>query len=287
MQTKQVENVFRNDQDFPLKVSYEHQNATPMHIHQFTEIVIIISGAGIHETKFSQYEITGGDVLVIPENGYHRYAEVHDLELMNLLFEPEKLPIPLIDLYKLPGFNALFSIRNDYFDKNRFYPRFHLEGEDFIRIKRILAEMKDENTSMVPGYRCCLMGYFMVLMTNLSRLYSGNLTKINEPSFKIGQVISYMNSNFRKNIKLESLIEKSGMSRSTFMRKFHQAVGMTPMNFLIQARINEACNLLRQSNMNISEVAFNVGFNDSNYFTRQFSKMTGLTPNQFRKKNII
>lgn len=284
METKQYDIVFRNDQDFPIRVSYEMQEVTSMHVHQFMEIVIILAGSGVHETEFSKNCISNGDVLIIPKDGYHRYAEVNNLELMNLLFDPDKLPMPLIDLYKLPGFNAIFTIKNDYFNKNRFYPKFHLNEHEFERIKRILSEMREENTHMIPGYRCCLMGYFMVLLGNLSRLYTDNLSKINEPSFKIGQIISYINLNFRKKIKLAEMIKKSEMSRSVFMRKFHQAVGISPINFLIQVRICEACKLLQQSEMNISEIAYKVGFNDSNYFTRQFDQVTGTTPRAFRQR---
>ena len=286
MQTKQYNIVFENDQDFPLRVSYEAQQKTSMHVHQFTEIVIILSGSGIHETKFSKSRIVSGDVFVIPKGGYHRYAEANELELMNLLFDSERLPIPLIDLYKLPGFNALFAIKDDYFNKNRFYPKFHLDSHEFDKIKRILAEMREENAQMVPGYRCCLMGYFMVLVGDLSRLYTDNISEVNEPSFKIGQAVSFINSNFRKDIKLEDIISNSGMSRSTFMRKFHQAIGTTPINFLLQARMNEACRLLQHSVQNISEIAYQVGFNDSNYFTRQFYKITGMTPRNFRQKSL-
>lgn len=286
MQIKQYKTIFRADQDFPLRVSYAPQGITFGHTHQFVEIVIILSGSGIHETKFSKSAIRGGDVLVIPKDGYHRYAEVNNLELINLLFDSEKLPMPLIDLYKLPGFNALFNIKNDYFNKNRFYPKFHLDHKEFEKIKLILAEMKEENINMVPGYRCCLMGHFMVLLGNLSRLYTKDLSEINEPSFKIGEAISFMNSNYSKHIKLEDVFQDTGMSRSTFMRKFQQAIGSTPINYLLQIRITEACKLLRQSNMNISEIGYKVGFNDSNYFTRQFCKVIGMTPRVFRQKAI-
>ena len=237
-------------------------------------------------SRFSKSIISAGDVLVIPKGGYHAYLKTDDLELMNLLFDPAKLPIPLIDLYKLPGFNALFSIKNDYFDKHRFYPKFHLEDKEFEKIRWILDDMKEENINMVPGYRCCLMGHFMVLLGNLSRMYTENLSEINEPSFKIGEAISFINSNYANNIKLEKILQDVGMSRSTFMRKFHQAVGSTPINHLLQIRITEAYKLLRQSNMNISEIAYKVGFNDSNYFTRQFCKVIGITPRTFRQKAI-
>ncbi|MFA6816199.1 MAG: AraC family ligand binding domain-containing protein, partial [Lentisphaeria bacterium] len=75
-----------------------------IHMHQFMEIVIILANSRVHETEFSETDISSGDVLVIPKNGYHRYAKVHNLELMNLLFDSENLPMPLIDLYKLPDY---------------------------------------------------------------------------------------------------------------------------------------------------------------------------------------
>ena len=286
MLTKQYKIIFQDDQNFPLRVNYQPQVVTALHVHQFVEIVIILSGSGMHETKFSKLAIGSGDVLVIPKDGYHRYSQVTDLKLMNLLFDSDKLPIPLIDLYKLPGFHALFSSKNDSFNKNNLYPKFHLQGKEFEKIKLTLAEMRTENSQMLPGYRCCLMGHFMVLLSDLSRLYTDNLSKINEPSFKIGHAISMMNTNYGENIQLADLVKHSGMARSTFMRKFHKTVGLTPINYLLQIRIKEACKLLQQSNMNISEIAYKVGFNDSNYFTRQFCTIIGLSPRKFRKKTI-
>jgi AraC-like DNA-binding protein len=49
-------------------------------------------------------------------------------------------------------------------------------------------------------------------------------------------------------------------------------------------RINRACSLLRHTDKQITEIAFEVGFNDSNYFTRQFRKTTGLAPRDYRMR---
>ena len=283
MQTKHYNVIFHDDQNFPLRVKYDRQEVTLWHTHQFTEVVIILSGSGIHETKFSKSSISSGDVLVIPKNGSHRYAKTNNLELMNLLFDQEKLPVPLIDLYRLPGFNALFSIKNDYFNENRLYPRFHLNGKQFEEIKQIMIDMKEENINMVPGYRCCLLGHFMVLLGQLSRLYTEDISTVNESSFKIGEAVSFINSNYSEDIKLKDILQHAKMPRSSFMRQFHQAIGMAPINYLLQIRIAKACKLLRDSNINISEIAYKVGFNDSNYFARQFRRISGLTPREFRQ----
>lgn len=285
MEIKQYTRVFRQDQAFPLHVRKQIQGETDQHSHQFTEIAVIMTGTGLHKTQFSEYTVNPGDVLIIPKDAYHCYAKTVKLELINLFFDAERLPVPLIDLYVLPGFHALFSIKDEYFKRHQYYPRFHLEDEDFSHIKEILFAMSNENSQMRPGYRSCLLGYFMVLISKLSRLYTENLDDIGEPSFKIGQAVSFLNTRFQEKIELAEVIRNTGMSRSTFMRKFSQAIGVSPINYLLKLRINESCHLLLSTGLDVAEIAYRTGFNDSNYFTRQFTRMMGMSPRQFRKSN--
>jgi AraC-like DNA-binding protein len=284
MEIKKYNNIFSSDMEFALRVRYEYQVPTPFHSHEFVEVIVILAGHGIHQTKFGSYRIHTGDVIVIPRNGEHRYAEVDGLELLNVLFDPNQLPLPLLDLYKLPGYSALFGLENDFFEKKRFYPKFHIEEDKFKTIRIILSEMRRESENRIPGYRCCQMGYFMALLANLCRLYTENLDSIHEPSLNIGRIISYLNSNYQKNIGLPEVLQKAGMSKSTFMRNFKQATGSTPIDYLIRIRIAKASCLLQESGLSISEIAYQVGFADSNYFSRSFREITGMTPRAFRKK---
>lgn len=279
--------MFEFDTDFPLRVRYQYQEVTPAHTHEFVEVIIILAGSGTHQTKFAKYHISAGDVIVIPKNGIHGYLEVHDLELMNVLFDPLQLPLPLMDLSKLPGYNALFVLDNDFFEQHRFYPKFHLNKENSAIINTLLTEMRRESETRIPGYRCCQMGYFMALLGNLCRLYSENLESIHESSLNIGKVISYLNSNYQKDICLADILHKIAMSKSTFLRNFRRAIGTTPIDYLIQIRVARASYLLQESDLSISEVGYRVGFTDSNYFSRTFRKITGQTPREFRKDNEV
>ncbi|MFA7231456.1 MAG: helix-turn-helix domain-containing protein [Victivallaceae bacterium] len=279
---KEYSRVFMRDTDFPLLVRYQLQQATPLHSHEFVEIIVILAGHGTHQTKFGSYCIHTGDVMVIPRSGVHGYLETDGLELLNVLFDPKQLPLPLLDLYKLPGYNALFGLENDFFEKKCFYPKFHIEEDNFKIIKTILTEMRQESEDRTPGFHCCQMGYFMALLVNLSRLYTENLDSIHEPSLNIGRIISYLNFNYQKDINLTEILHKVGMSKSTFMRNFKQATGVTPIDYLIRMRIAKASCLLHESNLSISEIAYQVGFADSNYFSRSFREIAGVTPRKFR-----
>ena len=71
-------------------------------------------------------------------------------------------------------------------------------------------------------------------------------------------------------------------SRSGLQRKLRQAMGITPQDLLKEARIKHACQLLRQTDKNISEVAYACGFSDPKYFSRSFKQSMGVSPSDYR-----
>jgi AraC-like DNA-binding protein len=108
------------------------------------------------------------------------------------------------------------------------------------------------------------------------------MDNIHEPSLNIGKIISLLNSNYNKDIRLADILQKTGMSKNTFLRNFKRATGSTPIDYLIHIRVLKASSLLQETDMSISEIGYKVGFADSNYFSRVFRKVTGLTPREFR-----
>ena len=75
------------------------------------------------------------------------------------------------------------------------------------------------------------------------------------------------------------------MSERSLSRNFHAAVGQSPIEYLLNMRLQRAETLLLASPAPIAQIAFEVGFGDANYFTRQFRRQRGLSPREFRKQN--
>lgn len=209
--------IFQQDPCFPLRVAYETQEPTCFHSHEFVEIVIILNGKGEHRTSFSSHVVSKGDILIIPRNGVHCYQEVEGLELINVLSEPRRLPLPLLDLYQLPAYHALFELENSFFESKRFYPSFHPDGVRLSRIQMFLREMQRESTEKKPGYRCCLLGYFVLLLGTLCRLFDASGLKQSQlPFWNIGKVMGYLNANYHKKISLDDILAHVPMSKSAF-----------------------------------------------------------------------
>jgi len=98
--------------------------------------------------------------------------------------------------------------------------------------------------------------------------------------------VSYFNENYNKDISIEQYAESRGMSVSWFIRNFKKYTGMTPMQFIVSRRINNAQLLLEQTNYSINEIARIVGYDDQLYFSRLFRKQKGFSPSQYRKRGI-
>jgi transcriptional regulator GlxA family with amidase domain len=74
------------------------------------------------------------------------------------------------------------------------------------------------------------------------------------------------------------------MSKRHFIRSFQAAMGISPIAYLVQLRVTRGAALLLRAELSVTEIAFKVGFGDSNYFARQFHKLLGVTPSQYRQQ---
>ncbi|MDP2237725.1 MAG: AraC family transcriptional regulator [Bacteroidales bacterium] len=118
----------------------------------------------------------------------------------------------------------------------------------------------------------------------LSRHYSNVNTTKAKALVRIGKVIDYLENNYPNNICIEELSEMSFMSKRSFTRIFQGVVGLSPINYLKQVRLQKARYLLRESNNQVAEISILCGFTDSNYFIKCFRHAYGITPNKFRAR---
>jgi AraC family transcriptional regulator len=85
-------------------------------------------------------------------------------------------------------------------------------------------------------------------------------------------------------ISLVQRARDAAMSPYHFLRTFRAVVGLTPHQFVLRARLNEATVSLRRSSDSISTIAFDAGFNDLSAFNRRFRRMIGMSPSAYRSR---
>lgn len=101
--------------------------------------------------------------------------------------------------------------------------------------------------------------------------------------YQIKQILKFTNDRIHQKISPKDLSDLLIMNHDYFSRQFKKSFSQTPREFIKQARINKAISLLTESNMNISEIANSLQYQDIMQFSHQFKKVTGKSPNQFRK----
>lgn len=97
------------------------------------------------------------------------------------------------------------------------------------------------------------------------------------------RIMQFIEENIgNSDVGVGDMAEAAATSRSGLQRKLKQTMGVTPQELLSEARIKRACQMLRQTDKNISEVAYACGFNDPKYFSRCFKQSTGKTPKEWK-----
>ncbi len=92
---------------------------------------------------------------------------------------------------------------------------------------------------------------------------------------------SFMEKNFDKPLKIEDYAYLTGRSESTFRRDFKSTFEITPQKWLKEQRIEKALNILKNKEISVTELAFEVGYENISYFIKEFKKETGETPKQY------
>ena len=285
MQVLKKQDWFHAD-GFPIVVERrDPQEPFGLHCHEFSEIVIITGGTGVHVTGEDSYELMAGDTFVIGGDRPHDYLNMNQLSLINILFEPDQLPMSLGDLQSLSGYHALFTLEPASRQRHQFTSRLQLSPAEIAEALQLVDKLDKELAVRRSGFEVMSIAAMLELVTFLSRCYSETRNPMSKTLIQVGETISHMSRNIAQPIALEELVSISGMSRTNFLRMFEATMGTSPINYLIRLRIAEASRLLRSTDQSVTEIAFDVGFSDSNYFSRQFRKAQGLSPRDYRKRH--
>ncbi len=262
--------------------SHPHDLTEVEHSHDFCELVIVTQGRAMHCLEGDDFPVTAGDIFLLQGRQRHYFFDREDLVLTNIMYEPEGIGLPEGDLRKLAGYSAMFLLEPTYRRQHRFASRLHLKRVPLAHVERLTEEMERECTDRPPGYEVAVRAKLLELIVYLSRAYTESDTTEAHALLRVGNVIGALEHDYAKEWRVADLLSIAHMSRSTLMRVFRRATGQTPIEYLVRLRIQKAMELLRNSGRTITEIAMDVGFNDSNYFSRQFRRLTGTPPRQFR-----
>jgi transcriptional regulator GlxA family with amidase domain len=100
----------------------------------------------------------------------------------------------------------------------------------------------------------------------------------------IGRIQDYIEKNYDELLTINGLAEKFNMSSRTFIRKFTAITGNTPLEYIQRVRVEAAKRLLEKGKLTVEQVCMETGYGDFGFFRNIFKRLTGLTPQEYKKK---
>ncbi|QBG49154.1 AraC family transcriptional regulator [Verrucomicrobia bacterium S94] len=149
-------------------------------------------------------------------------------------------------------------------------------GDAEVLVQRNAERSSAIETSMDPdAIREMVRAEAVELSTLIAEIPEQKSTKLVE------QAVAYLKNRFSEDVSVDKMAESLGISRSHLMREFKKGTGKTINQYLTALRIGQAGKLLATAS--VTDTAFAVGYNNSNYFSTVFKKQTGLSPLEFQK----
>lgn len=273
---------------FPINIFKSDDVATvlhkvPKHYHSEMEIIYFKEGGVIYEVDRVPYRVKDETIILIPNNSIHSGIVFDFSKHKNIVyvFDFSILESPVHDFcsnkYILP-------IKNN---EIKLPTIIGYDNPSFSLLKNILLNIESLNQLKTSAYELEIKSQ---LMQFFSELYKNNLiklsdTKKDDKSSKknIGKVFDFIHNNFDKDISRMQVIKILGVSESQFTRIFKNITGSTFSDYLNTYRIIKSAHLLIHSNLTVTEIAFECGFQELSYFIRVFNKNMKTSPNKYRK----
>jgi AraC-like DNA-binding protein len=158
--------------------------------------------------------------------------------------------------------------------------------------KELSSAMSDEmmyiskNAKESPFH---LIGHLYLFLDYFTRSASTmRLSQTNRiQDFYIKEALAFIEENFQNDISIQEIAERCGLNRSYFGKIFHDALGKSPQEFLINYRMVKAAELLKLTQLSISDIGNAVGYPNQLHFSRAFKSIYHLSPMNWRKQNLL
>mgnify|MGYP003304564378 CR=1 FL=1 len=254
------------------------------HTHDYFQIYFISKGTLEHHIKESSAQLNQGDMFIIPPGAVH-YITPKPNTVFYVFSFMEELFTEINSGNKLAR-NFLRSLRTiDYINLK---PRITVNSEEIIYLENIMAHILKEFNEKPVAYYDTIVTYAQLLVTILAREYYSKNVHIKEHFEDNKQYvlhcIEYIDNNFADAITLDEMAKKSTMSKSNFCSLFYKLTGKTFNKYLNMRRIKASLKYIKKG-YKITAIYGLCGYNDFSTFNRNFNKIMGMSPIDYKKLN--
>ncbi|KAF0237999.1 MAG: AraC family transcriptional [Prolixibacteraceae bacterium] len=276
--------LLKEDESFFIGIFQDNLEKSAWHYHNNFEISFITEGSGKRIVADSIEEFQPGDLVFLGRNLPHvwiadketRTPSNRTLEMVFLQFTSNILSQQLL---VLPEFGNVkraleFSERG-----------IQIVDQTLNEVSEIMLQLPYLKSfeRMLHFFR--MMDIIGKSDSNISLASEDYIKKrFKTGNKRIATIHEYLMKNYREEVNLSELAQLVNMAEGSLCRFFRENMGLTLFEYLNRIKTDFACKLLMDPDLSIMEVCFDSGFNNLSHFNKQFRKMAGMSPSEFRKQ---
>ena len=276
------------EESFFIGIFQDHIEKTTWHYHQEFELSFITEGSGKRIVGDSVESFHPGDLIFIGPRIPHVWISGEmartqhsgrTLESVYLLFNQAILPLGLTSLPEFKHVKRAIQLS----ERGML-----IKGDTLNQVSNIMLQLPYQ------GRMKRLMLFYEILhiigtSESFTLLASEGYvkSKFETSNTRVNNIHEFLMNNYREEINLEEIAELVHLAPASVCRFFKSATGQTLFNYLNKIKVDYACNLLMNTDLNIVDISFDCGFNNLSHFNKQFKQITGKTPSQYRKLRLL
>lgn len=259
------------------------RTATPLHRHDYVEIMIAVSGSFHHRIDGRSVMLAEGDVLFMNRHISHSISQPEETAVaFNIIMSNRFLSAISAELEGTVF--ETFIAENARDDGAGIFMHFKTKGQKQLEnlVENLLYELTEytADTSVLVGTTSLMLRY---LSLKHGELLVDSTNHGNKRVMRMKQIMSYVKSDFRT-ASLHELAARLGLTVPYLSKLIVASFGKSFKEIVVDERMSRATEMLLGTNLSIGTIIRNVGYENASYFHREFRRRMGKTPLDVRKR---
>lgn len=274
--------------EFPAAFFYDDLDVVtvPWHWHQEFELTYMVRGSLHVRAGSAAFDATAGDAYFVNSSVLHSAEPLcHGAIQKACVFNArliassdsaiyQKYVLPLAGRGDLPGCVI------------------HTDSDDQARVVRLVEQAWDAGATNAKHHEITVRNAYTDVLVWLlesapATVSANDVKRSHKEELRLRQMLTYIEAHYMDPIRLEDIANSAHISTSECLRCFRTLAESTPMQYVTQTRLAKSTELLRSTDLTVTEIAQMCGYQDPSYFTRMFKKHKGTTPTMNRGRRSV
>lgn len=280
-----METIQHGSKEYPFHFYYDNLELFDFHCiewhwHTEFEFVYVETGTVYFGISDKQFALSEGQGVFINSKILHRYFSQGNAIVPNFVLMPYFIAAQDSLIYQ----KYVLPIMASPMDYQIFSSDIPWQAEVLSLMREMMAaQEKASDVELVNSY--LIQKIWHILYQNTDVEYMGKKENYSASSqARLQLMMQYIHQKFAYNISLSDIADQAKVSKSTALNLFQRYLGISPVTYLVNYRLQEAAKLLASTEKKVTVISKDTGFDSVDYFCKAFKKYYKLTPTEYRKK---